>query len=483
MIRFLKLVILSSICFSLMGIVVAQDDDLIQIAQWARRAEASSQYADDSWSADQATGRPDVSACGDDSSAWASEDYDTEEEWLSISFREAVIPTQLNIYQSYNPGSIIAIAIIPANGDDAIIFDSLEDNSAECPSIFSINLPDDLPESDTVIILLNQTLVNDWNEIDAVELVGLIEGDSSDAEESSIENDDYPEYAVFSVSVGNSPSSSRGDSPSSSRNTDRDYDVEWGRDVSCEDGNSIENGIELTAVQQRAGNQYRITVIGIDGFDPILAVMLSGDYSDALCSDDDEEAAEYSADLPSTGQVNASGLNSQVLFNLNSSNTFENVSIVMGGFDGANGEFIVVVEGMFAGSADGLGDPFSLNLSPALYESGVTPTAYMIAVTGSFDPLLFLVDGEYNTMEDGDGVPVVCDDAGNDNLCWGEHANMSRSYISRSNDRQLPGGSLDAMLSIEVPENWVGSFFNYMMAGNESTGDYIAVFHLGIAGE
>jgi hypothetical protein len=481
-IRFLKLLILAGFCFSLLGVVVAQGDDGMQIAQWAERAEASSQFTDDSWSAEQATGSPDVFDCGDNSSAWASESYETEIEWLAVTFRETVIPTQVNIYQSFNPGAIIAIGIVPANGDDPIIFEDLEDLSNGCPSVFSISLPDGLPESNGLVIVLNQTLVGDWNEIDAVELVGITEGDPEDSEESSIESGDYPEYAIFSASVGDSPSS-QDNSPSSSRGSDGNYDVEWGRDVVCDDGSSIENGVELTIVQQRTGNQYRITVVGIDAFDPVLAVTLSGNYNDTLCNDDSEEAADYEADLPSTGQVDAAGINSQVLFNLNTSSAFEDVSIIVGGFGESSGEFLVIVEGMFAGEADGLGDPFSLDLSPALYESDVAPTAYMIAVTDSFDPLLFLVDGKSEVMIDENGDPIGCDDAGNENLCWGESSNMAGSYISRSGNRQLPGGNLDAMLTIEIPEDWVGSFYDYVMAGNNSFGDYVAVFHLGIAGE
>src|SRR5690606_2623909 len=110
---------------------------------------------------------------------------------------------------------------------------------------------------------------------------------------------------------------------------DADYDVDWGRDVACRGGGDIEAGVELTIVQQRTGNQYRVTVVGIDGFDPVLAVTLSGEYNDALCSDDDSEAATYSADLPTTGDVSSQSNSSQVIFNLNSANAFENVSIIV----------------------------------------------------------------------------------------------------------------------------------------------------------
>jgi hypothetical protein len=135
---------------------------------------------------------------------------------------------------------------------------------------------------------------------------------------------------------------------------------------------------------------------------------------------------------------------------------------------------------MVASREDGIGDPFSLHVSPALLESGVTPTAYMIAVTARMDPLLFLIDSDYAPVRDANGVPIGCDDAGNSRLCWGESYNLSNSYVSRSQNRRLAGGPLDAMLSIPLGSEW-GYYLNYTMAGNNSWGDYVAVFHLGTA--
>lgn len=261
---------------------------------------------------------------------------------------------------------------------------------------------------------------------------------------------------------------------------DNDYDVDWGRDVECDNKDEIEGGVELTIVQQRSGNQYRVTAIGLDDFDPILAVTLQGEYEDALCNDDDREASDYSADLPTTGDVDDSRDSAQVLFNLNSRNAFENVSIIVGSEDGESGEFLLIIEGMYASPADGTGDPMSLYLSPALYESDVTPTAYMISVVNGFDPFMNLINGDYEVIEDNDGNPISCDDAGSE-LCWGDHDSLRRSYVSRSQDRRLAGGELDSMLSIPIDEDFVGGYLNFIMTSyGSSQGDYVAAFHLGV---
>lgn len=263
-----------------------------------------------------------------------------------------------------------------------------------------------------------------------------------------------------------------------------DYDGDWGRDVECRDGDDIEGGVELTIVQQRSGNQYRVTAIGIDGFDPVLAVMLTGDYNDALCNDNDSEAATYSADLPTTGDVDDSNDSAQVIFNLNSANAFENVSIVVAGEGESSGEFVLIIEGMYASSADGAGDPMSLALTPSLIESGVDPTAYMISVVSAFDPLIYLADNELNQLSDDDGNPLACDDAGNSGLCWGESESLSGSYVSRSQNRELGGGQYDSMITIPVSDDLLGFYLNYVMTSYGSTeGDYVVAFHMGVEAE
>lgn len=481
--RFVLFLTVISLIFGSFAIVSAMDDDMIQLAQWARRAEASSQYGDDSYSADQATGRPVVEACDDNGDSWASEEYDDGEESLTVTFRDEVHPTQVNIYQNLSPGAIVAIEILPEDGNP-IRFE-VQDQSDDCPSVLSIDLPPGLPLSSGVTIYLEQDIVGYWNEIDAVELVGMVEGDEDDAEESSLEENDYPEYEVFTVDAEDGRSSSNNDSNSSnnsSSSSNASYDVDWGRDVSCDGGGGIDDGVELTIVQQRAGNQYRVTAIGIDGFDPVLAVTITGDYNGALCNDDDSEASTYSADLPTTGDVNTQGTSSQVIFNLNSSSAFENVSIVVGGFGGSSGEFLLIIEGMYASSADGAGDPMSLALSPALIESGISPTAYMISVVSRFDPLLYLADGNLAPLTDNDGVAISCDDAGS--ICWGDSFSLNSSYVSRSGNRQLGGGQYDSMITLPVSPELAGFAFNYVMTSYGTTeGDYVVAFHLGVAGE
>lgn len=142
------------------------------LSQWASVAEATSQYGEDSWSASQATGEPDTATCGDQTSAWASA-TSTGEDSIALGYEIAVIPSQINIYQTYTPGSIVSVSVVTVDGDEIVLEDSADPvGNTECPGVFSINIEGIDEAVDIVIIYLDQSIGGSWNEIDAVELVG-----------------------------------------------------------------------------------------------------------------------------------------------------------------------------------------------------------------------------------------------------------------------------------------------------------------------
>jgi hypothetical protein len=142
------------------------------IHQWATSASATSQYSDDSWSAGQATGEPDTFDCGDRTTAWASQ-TSTGRDVLTVMFAEAVIPTSVHIYQSYNPGAITGIELIPADGGPPIeVTNSADPGGIPCPGVLIVDILSAVPLVNGVNIHLDQTITQNWNEIDAVQLIG-----------------------------------------------------------------------------------------------------------------------------------------------------------------------------------------------------------------------------------------------------------------------------------------------------------------------
>lgn len=109
------------------------------VKQWACYAEATSEYSSPNWSALQATGAPDTHRCGDIPTAWASKGSNTLEQ-LMLIYEQPVMPIQINIHQTYNPGAIVSVHMIPAHEDGLILIENSADPGTSCPGIFTLNL-------------------------------------------------------------------------------------------------------------------------------------------------------------------------------------------------------------------------------------------------------------------------------------------------------------------------------------------------------
>jgi hypothetical protein len=142
--------------------------------QWATGATASSEYGTSGWSAQQATGEPDVSGCTDDVNAWASDDPDTEE-WLELTYDYPMYVTQINIYETYSPNQVALVELIDLDGTYHEVYTG-EPQETACPYILSIDISETDYTVSGVRMTIDQSVLENWNEIDAVELVGFIEG-------------------------------------------------------------------------------------------------------------------------------------------------------------------------------------------------------------------------------------------------------------------------------------------------------------------
>jgi hypothetical protein len=143
-----------------------------EIRQWAASATASSEYDSSDWAASQATGAPDTAFCSDSASAWTSLANDSVE-WIELTYNTPVIPTQVNIVQSYNPSFVVKVELRDVNGSTHEVY---VDNGARidtCPYVLSIPVDNADYQAMAVRITIDQSDLIDWNEIDAVELVGM----------------------------------------------------------------------------------------------------------------------------------------------------------------------------------------------------------------------------------------------------------------------------------------------------------------------
>jgi hypothetical protein len=262
-------------------------------------------------------------------------------------------------------------------------------------------------------------------------------------------------------------------------------DVPMGISVTCDNGASFDNGVEIRVDLMRSGFTYTATAIGSDGFDPVLAVLNEDGFG--TCSDNANSASDYTFDLPTTGRGTPSNLSAQLDFTQNSGQGMADVSLVVGSLGNTSGEFVLVLEGMAATAADGPGDAFSVRMTPGMVASGVPLSVYMISLTNDLDPLMAYVDENLEVLYDTDNVPIICDDAGDTSRCWGESFSLNDSYVMLADGRRLGGFGRDAMLSLPLgnftlSEDTNFNYLNFLMTTYEqsSFGEYILAFHVGL---
>ena len=142
--------------------------------QWAIQAAASSTYNDahgtDSWSANQATGAPNVENYGDNGAAWTSKTQDGGIEWLDLKYPRPVYATQVRVRESCGSGAVIKIEVYDEQGGAHAVWQG-NDPTTEL-NYLMVKFPKTTFKTDRVKVTLATNIVSGWNEIDAVQLVG-----------------------------------------------------------------------------------------------------------------------------------------------------------------------------------------------------------------------------------------------------------------------------------------------------------------------
>lgn len=263
-----------------------------------------------------------------------------------------------------------------------------------------------------------------------------------------------------------------------------------GIDITCPDGQVINDGVEIEVFLMRPGFNYTATVIGIGDFDPVLAVVptdLISEGQATLCNDDANSASGYRVNLPTTGNIIANSRASQQVFN-HSNSDMMSISLIVGEFNRNAGEFVIVLEGMASTSADGAGDPFIVRLTPNVNASERGIAAYMIGAESQIDPLFYV-----STVNDF-GEPLVlggealsCDDGGDSSICYGTSASLDSSSVMVAGSRVINADARDPMLSlvfnfddIQTLDDSLVLPFVMTTFNRASTGRYITAFHIGV---
>jgi len=142
--------------------------------QWAIQATASSSYNDAQgaavFSANQATGAPNVEKFGDNEAAWTAKTPDGGIEWLDLKYPKAVHATEVRVRESNASGAVIKIEFYDEQGVAHAVWQG-NDPTTEL-NYLMVKFPKTTFKTDRVKVTLATNVVPGWNEIDAVQLVG-----------------------------------------------------------------------------------------------------------------------------------------------------------------------------------------------------------------------------------------------------------------------------------------------------------------------
>ena len=143
------------------------------LMQWASSATASSQYDDNLWSASQATGSPNVTTCFEESNSWASAEANTQD-WLELAYDVPVRPSEIRIHEVWAPGSIVKVEVKDLAGTYHTVYEAVPRGAGGACLLRTLNIPvTNVTELVNVIrVSIDQRVIGDWNEIDAVRLIG-----------------------------------------------------------------------------------------------------------------------------------------------------------------------------------------------------------------------------------------------------------------------------------------------------------------------
>jgi len=142
--------------------------------QWATGAKASSAYNDAqgtaAYSANQASGAPNVEGYGSSNAAWSSKTADAGIEWLELEYAKPVHATVVRVRESNGAGAIIKVEVFDEQGGAHTVWTGAD--STKGLNFLIVEFPKTAFKTSRVKLTLATNVVPGWSAIDAVQLVG-----------------------------------------------------------------------------------------------------------------------------------------------------------------------------------------------------------------------------------------------------------------------------------------------------------------------
>ncbi len=121
------------------------------------------------WHELQATGAPNAAVGNDDQHAWACASADGGREWIELDYPQPQRADRVTVHQTCVPGCIVEVAVATRAGGWQIVWSGRGGPAVAGPFVVRFDAVEDAAR---VRVVLDTSLQNGWNEIDAVELAG-----------------------------------------------------------------------------------------------------------------------------------------------------------------------------------------------------------------------------------------------------------------------------------------------------------------------
>ena len=144
------------------------------LEQWASTVIGfSSQWSDGEWAASQALGAPDTFAYGDISTAWAPSSEDGTLEYITLGYAAPVYATGAVIRETCGNGMVYQVDVLDLNDVLHTVWTGTDPSLPGTPVDFPVSWTKTAYPVNGLKIYINTShQLNEWEEIDAVKLIG-----------------------------------------------------------------------------------------------------------------------------------------------------------------------------------------------------------------------------------------------------------------------------------------------------------------------
>lgn len=208
-----------------------------------------------------------------------------------------------------------------------------------------------------------------------------------------------------------------------------------GLTVTCGDDITLTNPLQIDL--PAADAERTITVISTEGGDPVI-MAFADDAETGDCVTDSPAAATYAANLPDYTADSSSNHPQMTV-------TDDATTIYTGSTGDITSQVLVIIEGATTDEPD----VYGITPTQTMRNLNQPLAVYMLATDDIVNPTLSVVDAEGDPLLDADGVPIMCDDAGFDDRCYGITPTLAEASVTISAG-QLNGFAQDALLLVPL---------------------------------